>query len=165
VHREKDTELGPLGIVDVTDEGGEVVAPDWLVRAEAVHRQLRPQIPPDYVATMRRVFDGGGRMCVATSGEEVIGIAVYRVHENTFAGVHLYVDDLVTADARRSTGVGKALIEHLDEHARRARCVSLDLDSGVQRSQAHKFYFREGFVVSAFHFDRPVTPSARDSDS
>ena len=84
------------------------------------------------------------------------GVAVYRVGENTFEGLHLYVDDLVTDENLRSRGVGRALMEHLQGLARAADCEAFTLDSGTQRQQAHNFYFREGMVVSSFHFRKPL---------
>ena len=84
----------------------------------------------------------------------VTGVAVYRMHENTFQGRQLYVDDLVTDEKRRSTGVGQALLAHLEQKARAASLENLALDSGTQRQQAHKFYFREGMVVTSFHFGK-----------
>ena len=141
-----------LRIISVTDERRELAQPGWLARAEGVHRQLRPQLPGDYVAKMRRVFSQGGEMCVAAIGEEVAGLAVFRVFENTHVGSRFYVDDLVTDDKRRSTGVGKALVDWLQAEARRRGCPGLDLESGTHRTAAHRFYFREGFVIPSFSF-------------
>jgi GNAT superfamily N-acetyltransferase len=147
-----------IRIVDINDATGNIVASDWLIKAQSVHRQLRPQLPRDYLDTMRRIFAGGGRMCVAESEGAVTGVAVYRIHENTFDGVQMYVDDLVTDEARRSAGVGKALLGHLQALARAARCTAFTLDSGTRREQAHKFYFREGMVITSFHFGKPLPP-------
>jgi GNAT superfamily N-acetyltransferase len=147
----------PIRIVDVTSPEGIVIERRWLAQAERVHRQLRPKLPADYALAMQRVFAGGGRMCVATDGETVTGVAVHRVYVNTVHGLHMYVDDLVTDETRRSTGVGKALLDHLQGIARAAGCNMFTLDSGVQRQQAHKFYFREGMVVAGFHFSRSLT--------
>ncbi len=141
-----------MRIVEVTDESGVIAAPGWLKKAEAVHRQLRTALPPEYEAKMKRVFAGGARMCVATDGADVAGVAVYRMYENTFYGKQLYVDDLVTDQARRSSGVGRTLLGYLEQKARAAGFDSLTLDSGTQRLQAHKFYFREGMAVTSFHF-------------
>jgi GNAT superfamily N-acetyltransferase len=141
-----------MNIVNVTDAGGKLVEQRWLERAESVHRQLRTALPSDYAGKMRRVFAGGGRMCVATDGDAVRGVAVFRINENTFEGLHLYVDDLVTDERQRSQGVGGALMEHMQKLARAAGCEAYTLDSGTQRHQAHKFYFREGMVVTSFHF-------------
>jgi GNAT superfamily N-acetyltransferase len=145
-----------MNIVHVTDDSGKIVEPIWFKRAEGVHRQLRTALPADYDGKMKRVFAGGGRMCVAAEGDAVRGVAVYRVYENTFEGRHMYVDDLVTDEKQRSTGVGHALMEHLQGLAREAGCEAYTLDSGTQRQQAHKFYFREGMVINLFHFRKPL---------
>ena len=91
-------------------------------------------------------------MAVAAADESVVGVAVFRIYENTFEGRQMYVDDLVTDQTRRSSGVGKALLDHLQRMARENQCVGFNLDSGMQRAQAHKFYFREGMIASALHF-------------
>jgi len=145
-----------IQIVEVTDEKGAVAAPDWFRKSESVHRQLRTALPSDYEGKMKRVFAGGGRMCVAVEGAEVRGVAVYRLYENTFNGRQLYVDDLVTDEKRRSGGVGRTLLGYLEQKARAAGFENLALDSGTQRQQAHKFYFREGMVATAFHFGKKL---------
>lgn len=147
---------GTIGIVDINDTNGNVVEAAWLAAAESVHRQLRPHLPADYTEKMRRVFADGARMCVAVRDGRVAGVAVYRVHENTFDGVQMYVDDLVSDETQRSQGVGRALLDHLQHRARAAGCAKFNLDSGTQRQQAHKFYFREGMVVTSFHFAKPL---------
>ena len=50
-----------------------------------------------------------------------------------------------------------ALLGALRDLARQQDCAWLHLDSGVQRKQAHKFYFREGMTVSSFHFPEKLT--------
>ncbi len=146
-------------IIEITDGTAAVVEPAWLRDAEPVHRQLRPGMPPDYLGTMGRVFADGGRMCVATRTGAVVGVAVYRTYENTFDGLHLYVDDLVTDEAVRSSGVGGALLGHLRARARQRGCRSLTLDSGTRRERAHAFYFREGLTITSFHFAAPLLPA------
>ncbi len=142
-----------MKIVEVFSEEGQLAGSEWLVRAERVHRQLRPHLPAEYTEKMRRVLEGA-RMALAVENDAVLGLAVYRWHENTFDGLKFYVDDLVTVDERRSEGVGHALIAHLEEIARNLGASGLVLDSGTQRTQAHKFYFREGFVIPAFNFKK-----------
>jgi len=145
-----------IRIVDINDANGNVVEASWLAAAEGVHRQLRPHLPENYAEKMHRVFAEGARMCVAVRGERVVGVAVHRVHENTVDGVQMYVDDLVSDERERSRGIGRALLEHLQRAAREAGCAKFNLDSGTQRQQAHKFYFREGMVVTSFHFAKPL---------
>ncbi|HTO49131.1 MAG TPA: GNAT family N-acetyltransferase [Burkholderiales bacterium] len=143
-------------VVTVTDAQGAVVEPQWLARAEAVHRSLRTALPADYAGKLARVFAGGGRMCVAAEGDRVVGLAVYRISENTFAGRFLYVDDLVTDEGERSRGVGHLLMAHLERVARHAGCDNLALDSATHRHRAHRFYFREGMVITSFNFRKAL---------
>jgi GNAT superfamily N-acetyltransferase len=145
-----------LAIVDVTDAGGQVVEAGWLARAEPVHRQLRTGLPSDYAGRLAQVFANGGRLAVAVEGDTVRGVALWRLIENTYEGRRLYVDDLVTDAAQRSRGVGKVLLGHLDARARTLGCNVLALDSGTQRTDAHRFYFREGMVIPAFCFGKKL---------
>ncbi|MBL6749737.1 MAG: GNAT family N-acetyltransferase [Nevskia sp.] len=139
-------------IIPITDAAGRLLEPDWLARAEDVHRQLRPDLPADYAAQMRRLFAAGARMAVAAEGEQVAGVAVWRLQHKTATPHDLYVDDLVTDARKRSAGVGRTLLAWLEAQAREHGCGTLSLDSGTQRQQAHKFYFREGMLVTSFHF-------------
>jgi len=143
-------------IIRITDDTRQVVEPQWLARAERVHRQLRPSLPAEYVARMRCIFETGGEMCVAVSGGEVLGVAVFRSFDNTHHGKRFYVDDLVTDEMRRSSGVGRALLRFLEGLARARGGDSIDLDSGTHRGRAHRFYFREDFVIPSFVFRKDL---------
>lgn len=145
-----------MEIIEVTDGQGRLIAPEWLQRAEAAHRQLRPQLPADYEGKMQRVFGQGGRMVVAAEGETVLGLAVWRVFENTYSGMQVYVDDLVTDSAHRSQGVGRALIDWLSSRAQMLNAANLALDSGTHRVNAHRFYLRERFDITSFHFNKKL---------
>ena len=145
-----------MEMIEITDARGTIVQAPWLERAEGVHRALRTALPADYRRKMERVFAGGGRMIIAAERDAVHGLAVWRVLENTAVGVHLYVDDLVTDAAQRSRGVGHALMQWLEERGRQLSCVALVLDSGTQRTRAHRFYFREGLAVVCFNFSKDL---------
>jgi len=141
-----------MQVIRVTDDDHQVVAPDWLGRAESVHRQLRPHLQQDYRAQMQAIFASGGEMCVAVRDQQVVGVAVFRSYDNTHAGRKFYVDDLVTDEKQRSGGVGRALLAYLEQLARSRRCSGIELDSGTHRARAHAFYFREGFFITSFAF-------------
>ena len=145
-----------MKIVTITNAVHEIVELEWLKQSEAVHRQLRPQLPADYVGRMREVLGAGADMAVGVRDHKVCGITVFRILEKTFSGRELYCDDLITDEALRSSGVGHALLRHMEAVAIERHCDFLGLDSGTQRQQAHKFYFREGLTVPAFHFSKPL---------
>lgn len=117
---------------------------------EAVHRAGAPQ---------------GLRFTAAYDAGACLGVAGWRIIDNTSAGRKLYVDDLVTTSTTRSTGVGRALLDELERRAREAGCSALDLDSGVQRFDAHRFYLRERFAITSHHFAKALpSEDARPSD-
>jgi GNAT superfamily N-acetyltransferase len=64
----------------------------------------------------------------------------------------LYVDDLVTDETIRSKGYGKQLLDWLIAEARRTGCQTFELDSGVQRFDAHRFYLTNRMIIAAHHF-------------
>jgi GNAT superfamily N-acetyltransferase len=87
---------------------------------------------------------------------EVVAAAGFRVTEILATGRTLYVDDLVTDEARRSQGYGKALLDWLQARAREQGCETFSLDSGTQRQEAHAFYFRERMRITSFHFAKKL---------
>jgi GNAT superfamily N-acetyltransferase len=85
-----------------------------------------------------------------------LGVAGWRIVASTATGRKLYIDDLVTTARARSGGVGAALLAELVRRARDAGCQVVDLDSSVDRRQAHRFYLRERMPITAFHFARTL---------
>jgi GNAT superfamily N-acetyltransferase len=119
--------------------------------------ELRPHLDAkSFASVYAEGYPQGLRFTAAYVDDVCVGVAGWRIVATTATIRKLYVDDLVTAAAKRSTGVGKALLGELRERARRSGCHVLDLDSGVQRSGAHRFYMREGLSITSFHFARQV---------
>jgi len=145
-----------MNVIRVTDKSGKVIEAEWLLRAESVHRQLRPQLPLDYAARLAGVFTNGGRMALVVDDDNVVCVALWRLIENTAEGRRLYVDDLVSDENRRSSGAGKMMLDWLEVEAKRLGCDVLALDSGVQRQRAHHFYFREGMHIPSFCFRKAL---------
>src|SRR5579862_7964622 len=122
-------------------------------RCFPVMSQLRPHLARvAFVETVRRQAEGGFVLAYVEADGAVQAVAGFRQIDNLVGGRILYVDDLVTDAASRSRGYGKALLDWLAERARFAGCQFLELDSGVQRFDAHRFYFVSRMHVSAYHF-------------
>lgn len=122
-----------------------------------VMRELRPHLPEDgYPYRVRRMRESGYRLAAVIEEGEARAVAGFRVQEVLAWSRLLYVDDLVTAEESRSQGYGKLLLDWLAGEARREGCEQLHLDSGVQRADAHRYYFREGMGITSFHFARTL---------
>lgn len=125
-----------------------------IARCFPVVQQLRPHLASaDFVARIRRMQREGFHLAFLEDDSRAVrAVAGYRFYEKLHSGKNLYVDDLVTDATTRSRGHGRALLAWLCEQARARGCDQLELDSGVQRYDAHRFYFREHLHVSAYHF-------------
>lgn len=126
--------------------------------AAAVMMQLRTHLTRDaFIEQARRQMrEGGYRLAVLEEGGIVRAVAGFRIWEMLHSGNHMYVDDLVTDADSRSSGLGGRLLNWLKEVARKEGCRHLELDSGVQRDAAHRFYFRQGMTISSYHFRMPL---------
>jgi GNAT superfamily N-acetyltransferase len=115
--------------------------------------QLRPHLESAaFVATVRRQAAGGFALAMLERDGHVQAVAGFRVIDNLVGGRILYVDDLVTDAAARSHGYGRALIDWLTTRARTENCRYLELDSGVQRFDAHRFYLVNRMHIASYHF-------------
>ena len=124
-----------------------------ITRCFPVMQQLRPHlVPAEFVTRVRNMQREGFHLVGLEEEGTVRAVAGYRYYEKLFSGRNLYVDDLVTDGSQRSRGYGRALLAWLIAEARTRGCDQLELDSGVQRFAAHRFYFRERMHVSAYHF-------------
>ena len=119
--------------------------------------QLRPHLTPESFATVyEQGHPQGLRFTAAYVDGRCVGVAGWRIVATTAALLKLYVDDLVTAEDARSRGVGRELLAALSQKASDAGCRVLDLDSGTHRTDAHRFYMREGLAITSFHFARSL---------
>ena len=134
---------------------------DEIARCFSVMRELRPHLAEaTFVPTIRRQQAGGYALAYLEEGGEIRAVAGFRTLENLVSGRVLYVDDLVTTGAERSRGHGKTVLDWLVERARADRCAFLELDSGVQRFHAHRFYMTNRMIISAHHFVLKLSPES-----
>ncbi len=123
-------------------------------RCFPVMRQLRPRFDDEKVFCdqVERQRAEGFQIAFLEDVGGVRAVAGYRMAESLFAGRYCYVDDLVTDESARSLGYGGALFDWLVAEARAAGCVDFQLDSGVQRFAAHRFYLTKRMIIAAHHF-------------
>ena len=131
-----------------------VESDDQILATREVMLQLRPHIAPaDYLGTVRRMMAAEGyRLAAALDGDVVRSVAGYRIFETLYCPKLLSLDDLVTDERARSGGYGKELMEWLRVEGRANGCTQIHLISRVTREEAHRFYFRERFSITAFFF-------------
>ena len=87
-------------------------------------------------------------MLVAVDRERIVGIcSAYMDLLSVRYGLRCWVEDLAVDPDYRSRGVGSGLLAAALEFARSRGGSHLELDSGDARTDAHRFYEREGAKV------------------
>lgn len=116
----------------------------WL-SVEKYEERLKAMIPNQYFQIA--VFEG----------ERCVGISGIWIGTKIYSSKYLEMDNVVVDEAYRSKGIGKLLVDAATAKAKAAGCRTMMLDAYVENHAAHKFYFREGFVVKGFHFIKKLS--------
>jgi len=126
---------------------------DDIALCYAILAQLRPHLEEvAFVTTIKRLSESTGFKLAYLMDGDAKAVAGFRVSEWLHAGKYLEIEDFATNSTDRSKGYGRQLFNWLVAQARREGCSQLRLVSGVQRTDAHRFYARHGMVHEAQYF-------------
>ncbi|MDX2213691.1 MAG: GNAT family N-acetyltransferase [Oculatellaceae cyanobacterium bins.114] len=110
---------------------------------EAFHvmRELRSDLDKQaYLCLLTRMVKEGYRLFALRDSGIIVSLAGIAILTNFSYGRYVWVYDLVTASSARSKGYGSRLLEFIEEVARRENCEVIALSSGLERTDAHRFY-------------------------
>lgn len=97
------------------------------------------------VALAQAIESHDACVLVADADGELVGICTgYQDLHSVRFGYRVWVEDLAVDPEHRSRGVGKALLDAAKDWARERGATHLELDSAEARTDAHRFYEREG---------------------
>ncbi|QMT41363.1 GNAT family N-acetyltransferase [Neisseria shayeganii] len=124
-----------------------------------IHQNFRPHFHTfdGYFEQMQRVMADRARLLlVRDAAARPVGLALYRMHHNTYQHKLFFLEDLVVAENRRGGQIGAQILHYCEDLARQHGCRHVSLDSGTFRTRAHKFYYVHGYVADCFHFSKAV---------
>jgi GNAT superfamily N-acetyltransferase len=121
-------------------------------------QELRtPLTEARYAEAVAEMVAEGYRLFALKSDGVAVALAGVSIATNLYYGRYLWVYDLVTTESERSRGYGRRLLQHLEELARQEGCDTIALSSGVQRTDAHRFYeARMGYERASFVFRKEL---------
>ena len=91
---------------------------------------------------------GAGRLAGVVS-------AYLDLHSIRF-GPRCWVEDLAVDPSRRSQGIGRALLEAAKDWARERGATHLELDTGLARDDARRFYERQDPIAQGYSYSWPL---------
>lgn len=95
-------------------------------------------------------LDPNHELIVGTMNDEVIAVLQlsYLPGLTYRGGWRAQIEGVRVATSQQAQGIGKLLIQHAVERARRRQCVLVQLTTDRRRDQALAFYARMGFMPS-----------------
>jgi GNAT superfamily N-acetyltransferase len=103
--------------------------------------------PEPATDALREAIDSSERsvVLVADGGEALVGFCTaYLDLRSVRFGRRVWVEDLAVDPQHRSRGIGKGLLDAAKDWGRQRGATHLELDSATSRTDAHRFYEREG---------------------
>jgi GNAT superfamily N-acetyltransferase len=120
--------------------------------ANKLHPSTAPGIIRDYLAEM---FNLPAYHCFGLwQNGKLVAVSNGWITVRFYSGKQLEVDNVIVDPDLRSQGVGKYFFAHIQEWALQNDCKTIELNTYVQNSKSHKFYFNEGYKILGFHFQK-----------
>lgn len=113
--------------------------------SETLFRQRLTRMIAEHGYRCAAAFDASGKM---------LGLSGFWILCRIWNGLNVDIDNVVVDESARGLGVGKKLMDWIEAKARAEGCEMAVLDAFTHNSDAHRFYFREGYIVRGFHFTK-----------
>lgn len=121
-------------------------------------QQLHPDSTLQKLKTdLSQMFEFETYMCfgVVLNGK-LVGISSGWTTVKLYSGKQLEVDNVVIAGPLRSNGLGKKFFKFIEDWAKKRDYKTIELNTYVQNSKSHKFYYNLGFSILGFHFWKQI---------
>lgn len=128
-----------------------------------VLRELRSHLEPDEMEELyEQMREEGYRLFGRyDADDELVAVAGMTLGTNFYLRRHVFVHDLVTTEDRRSEGHGAALLAHVHAWAADRDCETVELESGLWREEAHRFYEELDYEKYCYSFKYELTGDER----
>jgi GNAT superfamily N-acetyltransferase len=103
------------------------------------------------------ILNNNYKMVAGFHNEKMIAISGYWIARMLYCGRYLQASNLVVDENFRGNGVGKNILNYLENKARKLGCDKMVLDSYSENKKSHSLYFREDFYIRGFHFMKDLT--------
>ncbi|MDZ5711041.1 GNAT family N-acetyltransferase [Jeotgalibacillus haloalkalitolerans] len=113
-----------------------------LMTAFPVMKQLRTHLDEAaYLSLIEEAREKDSyRLFALYEGSEIVAVAGFKPMITLYYGRFVWVCDLVTDQTKRSYGYGEKLLNFVHSWAAEAGYERVALSSGLQRTDAHRFY-------------------------
>ncbi|WP_339229226.1 GNAT family N-acetyltransferase [Oceanobacillus sp. FSL K6-2867] len=120
----------------------ELQTKEEIVEAYPVMRELRTHLSEQsYLDLVKEAREKDSYRIFALYDQgEIAAVVGFKPMITLYYGRFVWVCDLVTSQRKRSKGYGEKLLSYVHEWAKSNKYECVALSSGLQRSDAHRFY-------------------------
>lgn len=112
----------------------------WL-EAFSIMKQLRTDLTEEtYIELLQDMSKDGYKLYAMSVEEKIVSLVGLSWRINFYNKRHIFIYDLVTDVSQRSFGYGEKLLKYIHDWASENGAEYVALESGLQRSEAHRFY-------------------------
>jgi GNAT superfamily N-acetyltransferase len=135
----------------------ELKTPTDFTPAYPLIRQLNPAMSEEaFAACVLKMLPQGYRCIAWQEGSTYRGLCGFWQGTRFWCGDFIDLDNVVVDEQARGSGIGKKLLDWVEAEARRLGCQQLGLDCYTTSHDAHRFYFRQGYIIKGYHFIKPL---------
>ena len=127
---------------------------DILVLAKKLNPEKTDEALSQYILDM---FEFKNYTCFGLfQNDLLIGISSGWTTVRFYSGKQLELDNVIIDTEIRSSGLGKTFLSLIENWAKDKFYQTIELNTYVQNSRSHKFYFNLGYSILGFHFQKHI---------
>lgn len=88
--------------------------------------------------------------------EHLIGISGLWTLYKYYMGKHIEPDNVIILPEYRDKGIGRRLVQWIEQYALEQGCRSVELNCYVANDKGRKFWEREGYIPLGMHYQKKL---------
>ncbi len=132
----------------------EILTVENIAEISVLGQQLNPKMTLEQIKNLlNEMFTLPTYRCFGLFlNKKLVGISSGWITVRFYSGKQLEVDNVIIDNSLQSNGFGKQFFDFIENWAKENSCETIELNTYVQNSKSHKFYFNLGYSILGFHF-------------
>ncbi len=115
------------------------------------------KIPKNILAERQKEMFSQNYECIGIFNRtKLIGVVGLWFQMRLYSGRSCELDHVYILPEHRRFGIGSKLISFVEEHVYNKGFECLELNTYLQNTLSHKFYYNNGFKILGFHFIKHI---------
>ena len=120
-------------------------------------KHLNPDLTEDKLRSRTlEMFEFDNYKCFGLYDENqtLLGLTGLWITVRLYSGKQIELDHLIINPEIQSKGIGRVFLNLMEIWAKENACDTAELNTYVQNSKSHKFYFNTGYQILGYHFQK-----------